>query len=200
MPSMMQNYKHNEHFENRRLTFVNVPLAVMYNIAYGDISSKRTVNLLAEKEKKGLMGMYCLDIIVPKGKEAQLKPALAKGLRESFEVKAHIEKQTRQVLVLQVADKAKIKHLRPSTIKDGDFSASGDSYNGKGVSIGKIAQYLENFGIVDMPVVDETRVAGIYDISFSFEPENKNSLKEALQKLGLELTEAQREVEILVLR
>jgi hypothetical protein len=37
--------------------------------------------------------------------------------------------------------------------------------------------------------MDQTRVDGIFDISFSFEPAKDGSLEEALQNLGLRLRE-----------
>jgi hypothetical protein len=59
----------------------------------------------------------------------------------------------------------------------------------KRIPIKEVTDYLEKFGIVKLPVMGQTRVDGIFDISFSFEPEKDGSLEEALQDLGLRLRE-----------
>jgi len=47
-------------------------------------------------------------------------------------------------------------------------------------------------------VVDETCLAGRYDFTFTFEPENlQPTLTAALNRLGLELVEAPREIKLL---
>lgn len=198
--SFYKSYQKDDHFANRRLTIINLPLKNIYRIAYGDISFERTLDLTAKKGNNKHTESYCMDIIVAKGKEGQLLKTLEKGLRDRFELKAGLEKQTKKVYVLEVSDKEKINTLTASTSKEAEFSARGDRFEGRGIGLEKIAQYLEGFGIVKLPVVDETGIETNFDIAFSFEPENKESLNTALKDLGLGLREAQREIEVLVFR
>jgi uncharacterized protein (TIGR03435 family) len=197
--SFYKNYHKDAHFANRRLTMINLPLSTIYRIAYKDISLMRTLDLTTKKPNKGPDESYCMDIIVAKGKEADLLSHLKEGLSEHYDIEAVLEKRKKKVYVLELTRTEKIQRAI-SNIKEGDFSARGDAFNGEGVSLEKIAQYLEQFGVVNLPVVDETGDSKKYNISFTFEPENKESLKNALQHIGLKLKEAQREIEILVLR
>lgn len=42
----------------------------------------------------------------------------------------------------------------------------------KGATIKAFCKYLENFEIVGMPVYEETEDKNLYNINFSFDPEN----------------------------
>ena len=50
-----------------------------------------------------------------------------------------------------------------------------------------------------MPVVDETGEERLFDIQFSFDPEDSETFKHAVAELGLQYGKAVREIEVLVL-
>ena len=78
--------------------------------------------------------------------------------------------------------------------------SGGSEFNANNVPVGKaMADYLEVFGIVGLPVLDETGDVKRYDISFQWEPEKKGAVREFLQSLGLQLQKQQREYEVLLI-
>jgi uncharacterized protein (TIGR03435 family) len=144
--------------------------------------------------------MYCIDLIVPKGKEAELLPTLRKHLRKKLDLKAQLEKRSKSVYVLTVADEAKMLSLKRSTSPVAHISGSGDTFNGQGVKLRQVAEYLEEYGLVDLPVVDGTNNTARYNITFTFTPEKKRDLEKALANLGLKLTKSERKIDMLVFR
>ena len=53
--------------------------------------------------------------------------------------------------------------------------------SGEGVQLKSIAQYLEDVGLVNMPVVDQTNNIERYDITFTFMPKKGNVQKDTKQ-------------------
>ena len=80
-----------------------------------------------------------------------------------------------------------------------DYEARGDYFSGKGVTLDTFADYLESFGVVDKPVVNETAIDGYYTIEFSFDPENPDSFYKSLGEMGIGIKRASRPIEVLVL-
>jgi uncharacterized protein (TIGR03435 family) len=194
-----KTYPHESGFKNRRVTMMNLPLENAYRVAYGDMAYSRIIDLTPraiEESKK----MYCMDLIVPKGQEAELMPDLIKQLQSNFDLQAAMEKRRKAVYVLTIADPAKISQLKKTSFAEENFSAGQGEFNGQDVSLNKIADYLEGFGVVKMPVVDETGNTTKYDINFTYLPEKQGDLENALAGLGLKLTKAERDIDILVFR
>ncbi|MBA9078126.1 TIGR03435 family protein [Rufibacter quisquiliarum] len=187
-------------FKGRRLTMINLPLESVYRLAYESLPYGRTLDLTTGESVEENKTKYCIDIIVPKGQEAQLLPTLRQELQKMFTVRASLEKRLRPVYVLQVADGAKVKKIPVSQAKAEVFGASAGAFDGEHVRLEKVAHYLESFGMVNLPVVDETGNQTRYDLSFEFEPERKGAVHEALAKLGLKLEKAERSIDVLVFR
>lgn len=192
-------YQRDSVFRNRRISMLNLPLTNVYRIAYGDVPYGRIQELTPraiEAEKK----LYCMDIIVPKGHEADLKSYIIKQLSSNFDLQAAMEKQKKTVYVLTIADATKIAKLTKTTAKEKDFTADHSDFNGQDVKLGDLAGYLEGFGIVKLPVVDETGNNTSYDISLKYMPEKQGDLENALADLGLQLKKEERYIDVLVFR
>jgi uncharacterized protein (TIGR03435 family) len=200
LSSMSKTYKTDSAFKNRRLSMINLPLETIYRIAYNDMPYGRVIDLTPKENIKENKAMYCVDVIVAKGHEDELYPTLIKELQARFDLKAAIEKRSKEVYILKIADTAKIKQLKPPTEQEETFGGGGGVFNGQDVKLGMVANYLEGFGLVQMPVVDETGSTARYDISFDYMPEKKGSLMEAITSLGLKLEKGQREIDMLVFR
>lgn len=200
LPSASKSYKNDNAFKDRRISLMNISLEHAYRIAYGDIPYGRTVDLTSKENAKEKAKMYCIDLIVPKGQEAELLPTLRRHLKEKLDLQADAEKRLTSVYVLTTADNTKVNKLRKSTASDGGFNGSGDTFSGEGVQLGSVAQYLEEFGLVEMPVVDGTNNTERYNITFTFMPEKKGDLEKSLANLGLKLTKSEREIDMLVFR
>ncbi|HUH18253.1 DUF3738 domain-containing protein [Albibacterium sp.] len=54
--------------------------------------------------------------------------------------------------------------------------------SGEGIQLKSVAQYLEDVGLVNMPVVDQTNNIERYDITFTFMPK-KGTYKKIRNKL-----------------
>lgn len=63
--------------------------------------------------------------------------------------------------------------------------------------LARVSRMLEF--LLDRPVIDETGVSGSYDVELEWKPDDLASLRAALEEAGLNLEEATREVEFLVL-
>lgn len=198
--SMSKVYPFDTVFKNRRITMINLSLEGIYRIAYHGLPYGRILDLTPKIGLKKDETMYCLDIIVPKGQEGNLFVILIKGLQARFDLKAAIEKQERDVYILSVADTARVNQLKISTAAQEDLSANHGSFNGQDIKLSKIADYLESFGVVKKPVVDETGIDKKYDIAFDYQPEKDGSLTDALNNLGLRLDKGKRKIDILVFR
>lgn len=61
------------------------------------------------------------------------------------------------------------------------------------------ADYLENYGVNNLPVADETNEHCRFEIKFSFEPKNSASLTRVLDSMGLELKKEQLKINFFLL-
>jgi uncharacterized protein (TIGR03435 family) len=195
-----KSYPTDSNFKNRRLSMLNIPLESAYRIAYGGLPYGRTIDLTPKENILANKKMYCIDIVVPRGREKELLPTLQKELKARFDLQAGVEKRMRHVYILAIADSSKITKLKRSDATQETFAASHGTFEGEGIFLRKIADYLEGFGLMDLPVVDETGDRNKYDITFTFMPEKKGDLEDALRNLGLKLIKAEREIDMLVFR
>ncbi|MCX2584380.1 redoxin family protein [Pedobacter sp. MR22-3] len=200
MPVMTKQYKNDPIYKNRRISFLNTSLSLAYRIAYGDVPYGRTNDLTSLEKRAEMARKYSIDLIVPKGKEDKLMHTLQTHLKEQMDVQANIEKQLIPVYVLTIADKKKIGSLEKSKSVEEDFNGNGEKFSGKGIQLKQIAQYLEGFGLLDLPVIDETNNSNRYNISFTLLPEKKGELKKILSDLGLTFKREQRKIDVLVFR
>ena len=187
-------------FKNRRMTIVNMPMDGLYRMAYN-----KTYYLLVNeydtvKRKNADEQKYCVDLWTPDADKNKLLQYFQQQLKSQFvDVDAVLEKRKMKVLVLKATDSAKYK-LKPSPLVNDLYSAGGSHFEGNGVTVASLADYMEGFGLYAGKVIDETGLTGRYNIFFEWQPERKVSLKEAFAKLGLYWESAEREVEVLVLK
>jgi uncharacterized protein (TIGR03435 family) len=186
-------------FHNRRLTAINITLPELYRLAYGGLSSRRTLDLRPARPTGTKSPKYCLDIIVPKGQEAALLPTLRQELAARFDLRATLEPRAKQVYLLRVADARKLPPATDSQ-KPSRVAASEGTYQGANVTLAEVADYLESFGLVELPVLLASPITARYNLDFSYQPEKPGDLLRALADLGLTLEKAERPVEMLVLR
>lgn len=182
-------------FKQRRMTIFNLNVAGLYRKAY-QVSSYRLIyefdESLIDWEDKN--NRYCLNIIAPSPE--QLYPYMKEQLRQHTDVLAKPSTRGLEVLVIKKAEGG----IKATPVQEkGLTQARGDGFKNQGASIADFCDYLEGFGIVGRAVVDETGDDGLYDIDFSFDPENAQSFKEAMTKLGLTYEKGVRKTEVLVL-
>lgn len=89
--------------------------------------------------------------------------------------------------------------LAPAKAKKTELKSRGDQYKSNRSSLSDFAAYLENYGIVGMPVNNETVLSGNFIFDFSFDPESSQSFFDAIDKMGIKLKKKKREIEVLVI-
>ncbi|HKK75943.1 MAG TPA: redoxin domain-containing protein [Saprospiraceae bacterium] len=185
-------------FADRRISMHNFTIDGLYRTAY-ETSAYRMVYEVDEAlfdydEEKN---KYCLDLIVAPGQNDQLHTILREKIHEQFDIQARLEKRKEEVVVLYRPDTLE------SNLQEADKAmpvrAGGDHFASEGATLGEFADYLESFGIVGKPVVDETDDEQRYAFDFFFEPENPDTFHKAIREMGLKLKKAEREIEVLVI-
>ena len=180
-------------FKDRRISCVNLSPQSILQLAFKKSSETTIVNL--PKEKKSFLpeNLYCFDIIVKDSDKANLYKIMQAEAMKLLGMKANIEKRTVDVYVLQkVAD-----ILKESTKKEPSGESSGKGIKSENLEMDFLVNFLANN--LQKPVVDETNLKGKYDINFEYAEEDPNSLKKALESLGLRISKEKREVEMLII-
>lgn len=183
-------------FARRRLTAINVDPTTLYQVAY-EISHRRILNELPDSLRQyDDLSRVCLDFIVPPGQEQNLHPLLREVLKSYLPVRAAWVPVTKPVYVLR---RLTDRPVLPASTRPEQYSFGGGGFDMQGGRLEFVRDYLENE--LDRPVLDETGLAGRYDVAFTVQQENlKPSLRAALGKLGLEVVEATRDIKLLQLR
>lgn len=184
-------------FVNRRISLHNFTINALYRFAY-KMSYFRVAYEMdkAEFDYSKIENKYFLDVIVPRGSENLLYEVLLQKLTQHFDVKTRIEKRKMNVYVLRKSSAH--GSLKKSGEVNDIYSGNSSYFTGKGVRVAALAEFLEGFGVLGAPVIDETGINGRYDIHIEWEPEKVGSLDEAFLKAGFVLEKAEREIDILV--
>jgi uncharacterized protein (TIGR03435 family) len=192
-PGFSTSYIDNKIFIGRRITAVNCTVSNLYRIAYGNFPYTRTVDkITADKNET-----YCIDIIVEN--KAELLPHLRKELFTLFDVHGEIKSELRDVYVLKITDPKKVKKIPLNTSGEKTYYARHGEVDQQSMTLADLADYLETFGTSSLPVVDETQNTSKFDIKFSFQPEDPESLKNVLADMGLTLEKTKKKIDLLYL-
>lgn len=192
-PGLSTTWLDNKAFSGRRLTCINLPLTTLYMLANGNFSYRRIIN---ETKAEKNAPVYCLDLIVKS--HSDLLPALQKELAKRFDLQARITSVAKEVQVLQVTNPQKFgKITRNSSGKRTYYSRHGE-IDQSAITMTDFAQFLEDYGTGKL-TTDETGNKEKFDIKFSFQPENPQSLLDILSGMGLGLSKQQRQIDMLVL-
>ncbi|MEM6804476.1 MAG: redoxin domain-containing protein [Bacteroidota bacterium] len=194
LPAFSKSYPKGP-FKDRRISMFNLNVAGLYRKAY-QMSTYRLVYEFDEAEIawEDKNNRYCLNIIARNPQD--LYPFMQEQLKQHTDVLAKPSLKELDVLIIEQAGGG----IQAEQVSGkGLTEARGDGFKNEGASMADFCAYLENFGIVGMAVVDETGDEGLYDIDFSFQPENPQSFKEALANLGLTYKKGVRKTEVLIL-
>jgi thiol-disulfide isomerase/thioredoxin len=192
-PGLSTTWLNDNTFSGRRITCINLSLASLYMLAYGDYPYNRTINETGMEKNEPV---YCLDLIVES--PGDLLSTLQKELTKIFDLQAKIKPIIKEVQALRIIDVAKFKSIRRNLSGKRTYYSRHGEIDQDAISMSDFAQFIENYGIGKL-VVDQTGNSEKLDIKFSFQPENPQSLLEILKRMGLGLTKIQQTVDILVL-
>jgi uncharacterized protein (TIGR03435 family) len=187
-------------FKDRRFTIVNMPIDGLFRLAYGKNYSSVINEYDTVKRKYADEIKYCLDAWIETPDQQKLMSYIQGELKKNFiDVEVSLEKRKRKVLLLKAKPEA-ASLLKRSTEKNDGYGGGGGHFEGNGVKLDALADYIESFGLYNGKVVNETGIEGRFNIYIEFQPEKKDSFKDELAKLGLYWETAEREVEMLVLK
>ena len=190
-----------EYFWGRRTTAYNCTLVTLYSEAF-DIHSPAQLVFDSSVDKKQLAdynnknNLYCTDLVVTPAQKDSILVIMQQLLNAVLPVKARMEHREKPVYVLKITPAKKITFpVSKETVSSYGFSGRG--YDGTGILLTDFAKnYLSNE--MELPVVDETGLDGRYDIRFSINLRNKETLAEALAANGLMLEKADRKIPVLI--
>lgn len=191
LPGMMHPERSGP-FARRRLTAINVDPVSLFQIAY-EVQNQRVLNQLPDSLRQyNDRYLLCFDLIVPPGQEANLRPIMRDELRRYLPVRADTVAVTKAAYVLR---RLKAGRPLPTSAAPETHSFNGGEFGMQGGRMSLVRDYLENE--LNRPVVDETGLTGRYDVAFRIQPENlQPSIAAVLSKLGLELVEESREIQM----
>lgn len=186
-------------FKGRRITIVNATMDKLFEIAYNKSHAATINDYDSRKLSWDEQEKFCVDAWIESADQSQLMNYIREQLNRHFvDVQATIEKKNRKVLVLKSDNAGKL--LKPSLDKRGFYNAGKDHFDGFGITLDQLAEYVEYFQICKGMTLNETRIEGRYDLKFQFQPEKKDAFKDALAVWGLYLIEGDRIVDILMIR
>ncbi|MCB0635544.1 MAG: redoxin domain-containing protein [Lewinella sp.] len=174
-PSYTREY-HQGPFAGRRITLVNLPVSGLYRHALAT-----SIHRMELPEDEGRS--YCVDFVVAPEQSGQLNSLLLDSLRRQFDWRLDTVRLERTMWVLSAAETGL---LLPEAASPGAPTANGTSYRSAGARLADFAAYLEEFGVAGMPVLDETGAGDrLFQLDFSFEPEDQSTFFRALEKMGV---------------
>ena len=183
-------------FKGRRITMLNAPISRMYKFAY-DVGSPRVVQEGAEEYFifENTQYRYNMDIVVenPDSLYAELKDKL----NEVLPIKSKTAKKTMKVAVIKRIPNQPFPLKKTDHI--GNTNSDGESYQSTGNTLEHFGKDLESRRVFDKPVVNDTDLNGFYEFDFTYMTDDLKSLKEELNKIGLDYAYEEREIDVLVL-
>ena len=134
------------------------------------------------------------DVVAATGNAGGPAALLRQKLSDAFGVDAKKESRTVPVYVLGSGAAPK---LPASTAQRAGFRRENATMHATAIPVGALASYLER--IVRRPVIDETGIEGPRDFTLRLDGDKPESIVDAVrEQLGLEMTEARKPVEIVV--
>ena len=192
-PGLSTTYRTNPAWSGRRLSAINLTLPALYNLAYGNVPYLRTIDSTRRSNKTK---PYRVDVITQY--PDSLLPTMQRELKKRFDVQARMVRQRRDVYVLKIIDQEKFAKITSNTSGQRTYMASHGAIDQQAITMADFAEFLESYGINKI-VIDETGNQTKYDIKFTFQPENPQSLTDVLTNMGLQLDKQQREVDLLMI-
>ncbi|HMQ00865.1 MAG TPA: redoxin domain-containing protein [Cyclobacteriaceae bacterium] len=189
----------NTAYANRRILATNLSAKSLFEIAYQFPVSTRTIVTLKQADDLdwGKQNAYCFDLIVPEVVGDQRFDIMKFHLSMFFsDFQVKVEKRVVSVKVLKLIDAAESK-LKSSAGGSKSVSSSGKGLSMKNAGIAHVAEFLEP--MFNKPVIDDTGLNGLFDLELPWYHENPKQIFEELKKIGLELTDDYREVDMLII-
>lgn len=184
-------------FMNGKMTFVNVNPTIIYREITG-INPFTRSEWLSVNSKYRVFGeetSICLELKAADFTEEEAKSSLMRYMQVYSPLYASIELRERKVKVLKMI-KDKFNLSKSENQEEGTYSFSGNGIEVKGLNIKPLSDFLEQK--LRVPIVDETQIIDKLNYKFPWYLEKPEAYVEELEKLGLKLEDATRQIEVLV--
>lgn len=187
-------------YTGRRILATNLSVRALYEIAYQFPARTRTIVDVSDLSKFewSEQNAICFDLIVPEELGGQRFEIMKQQLSIYYKYQTVVEKRVVPVKIMQ---RIKGTEFLIPAAKAGATATSKDTRNGlsmMGVPLEKLTDFLESK--FKQPVVHETNQEGLYDIEIPWFNESPRKIHEELKKLGLELVDGEREINVLVIK
>lgn len=198
VPSMSNPTGGNGVYKGRRILCTNLSPKSLYEVAYQYPVSIRTDVEVKNKSEFDWdpQTAICFDLIVPEELGVKRFEIMKQHLTYLYKYRPVIEKRQRNCKVLKPISGQRVT-LKSATGGAGEFSYGGRGLSMKNEEVKTICRFLE--AMLNVPVIDDTNVTGLYDLELNWANENPDQIHEELKKLGLELVSETRAVDVLVI-
>ncbi len=198
LPSML-NPTGSGVYAQRRILATNVGLKTLYEIAYEFSDGLRTrieaadASVFTWSKENAL----CFDLIVPEALGEKRFDIMQAHLGMVYGYRVNIEKRATEVKVLRPIGGQTVKLVPGDSGGEVSLRSGGSGLSMSNAATEHLAQFLQSR--LNLPVLDETGMEGVYNLEIPWFNENPGQIHEELKKLGLELLDANRNIDILVI-
>lgn len=202
--------------KGKRIIIRNVPIPWFYRVAFGDDEfieqsrlilavkdTTRLVNRIAKSTDyenwKKQNNAFCYELIVPPTLGKRAYEIMRNDLDLLFnQYQAGFEKQKKKCLIL-VRTSSAGKFYPTGGIEELHFDATGCKMKNADIIIlfRHLRRFFQNSGL---PIINETGYTGKVDININANMTNISAINEELKKYDLQFIEAERDVDMLVIR
>ena len=187
-------------YTGRRILATNLAARLLFEIAHQFPPRVRTIVEVSDLSKFewNKKNAICFDLIVPEDLGGQRFDIMKQQLEIYFGYQSLVEERVRPVKVLQ---RIKGIEILITESKAGTVPNSNETRNllsMKASPIDKLAEFLEHQ--IHQPVVNETNLAGLYDLEIPWYNESPEKIHEELKKIGLEIIDQERVIKVLVIK
>ena len=186
-------------YENRRILVTNLTIQVLLQIAYQSPYTRTVVELKDASITKfdNKSNLYCYDLIVPEALGEKRFQMMQDDIARYFSnIKAKVEARPTKVYLLGILSKEKLSQVKTKSGK-ADKVTSWTHFAVYNQSLTEIGNALENF--VGKPVIFESKNDFNLDFEFDTKMSDISEIRKELNKVGLDLIEAERPVKMLVI-
>ncbi|MEZ4772012.1 MAG: redoxin domain-containing protein [Bacteroidia bacterium] len=187
-------------YKGRRILATNLSARSLFEIACQFPARTRTIVEVSDLSnfEWSRKNAVCFEIIVPEELGNQRFEIMKQQLDIYFDYQPVIEERVRPVKVLQRIKGTETKITESKKETEASAIPGSRGFSMKGSSIEKLANFLE--GSMHKPVVDETNLQGLYDLEIPWYNENPGQIHEELKKFGMEMIDADRKIQVLVIK
>ena len=187
-------------YNGRRIFATNLSARPLYEIAYRFPTGTRTIVEVTDKSKfeHNRQNVICFDLIVPKGLAEDRFNIMKQHLDIYFGYQSMIEERVRPVKILKPLEGKKIEIMESQKETEPYSSFSGRGLSMKGSRIETLTNFLESR--INLPVINDTKLEGLFDLELPWYNENPEQIHEELKKIGLEIIDSERKIEVLVIK